>query len=217
MLVVLDDAKAALVRVGARARTRDDVQFADMREIGANPARLIPAWRQYIDAHSASGRSVRGFGEPMWAGRSDAEVVECQRHEALLNLAFADVGGLSMLCPYETGALDEDVIAGAYRSHAAIVECGARRPSDSYSRRRRCRCAVRRPVARSARAGARSRLRGLRPRGLRHLVAARARAAGLGRVRGEDIVLAVNEIATNSIRHGGGSGTPARSGRRAAR
>ena len=98
-----------------------------MREVGANPARLIPAWQQYIDARSASGRSVRGLGEPVWAGRSEAELVECQRHESLLNLAFADVEGISMLCPYDTAALGDDVVAAAHRSHSAIVECGARR------------------------------------------------------------------------------------------
>ena len=41
---------------------------------------------------------------------------------------------------------------------------------------------------------------------IRRLVARRAHAAGLAPGRREDVVLAVNELATNSIRHGGGSG-----------
>ena len=43
--------------------------------------------------------------------------------------------------------------------------------------------------------------------GLRALVTARARAFGLARPRTEDLVLAVHELATNSVRHGGGRGT----------
>jgi anti-sigma regulatory factor (Ser/Thr protein kinase) len=43
--------------------------------------------------------------------------------------------------------------------------------------------------------------------GLRALVAARALAFGLARARAEDLVLAVHELATNSVRHGGGHGT----------
>jgi anti-sigma regulatory factor (Ser/Thr protein kinase) len=42
--------------------------------------------------------------------------------------------------------------------------------------------------------------------GLRGMVAARAARAGLGELRTHDLVLAVHELATNSVRHGGGQG-----------
>ena len=61
-----------------------------MAEIGANPACIIPAWRDFVDECAEAGRAIRGIGEPIWADRSPAELVECQRHESLLNLAFAD-------------------------------------------------------------------------------------------------------------------------------
>ncbi len=41
---------------------------------------------------------------------------------------------------------------------------------------------------------------------LRHVVASCAEAAGLGDGRLEDFVVAVNELLTNAVRHGGGSG-----------
>ncbi len=41
---------------------------------------------------------------------------------------------------------------------------------------------------------------------LRHSVAARAGAAGLTGDRLEDFVVAVNELMTNAVRHGGGTG-----------
>src|SRR3954463_16330775 len=47
----------------------DGVVFADMAEVGANPARIIPAWRDFVDANSGSGRPKRGIGGTMRAGR----------------------------------------------------------------------------------------------------------------------------------------------------
>ncbi len=41
---------------------------------------------------------------------------------------------------------------------------------------------------------------------MRRLVTLRAEGAGFGQARTGDLVLAVNEVATNSIRHGGGEG-----------
>ena len=41
---------------------------------------------------------------------------------------------------------------------------------------------------------------------VRRLVDAHAHAAGMSRSRRQDAVLAVNEIASNAVRHGGGSG-----------
>ena len=72
------------------------------------------------------GGPVRGIGEPIWAGRSAAELVECQLHEALLNVAFADAQDFRLLCPYDTGALPDSVIHEACCSHP-IVD-GARQP-----------------------------------------------------------------------------------------
>lgn len=41
---------------------------------------------------------------------------------------------------------------------------------------------------------------------LRHTVAARAEESGLGGARLDDFVLAINELITNAVRHGGGQG-----------
>ena len=59
----------------------DLVRFADMDAVGTNPARIIPAWRDFVDEH-AGVRPFRGIGEPIWAARSPEELVECQRHES---------------------------------------------------------------------------------------------------------------------------------------
>ena len=80
----------------------EGVHFADMAAIGANPACIIPAWREFVDDHAGGGRPMRGIGEPICPDRTSAELVECQRHESLLNLAFADTPSFTLLCPYDT-------------------------------------------------------------------------------------------------------------------
>ncbi|MCA1843243.1 MAG: MEDS domain-containing protein, partial [Actinobacteria bacterium] len=99
-LVVVSAAKIAMLReeLGADA---DAVHFADMADVGRNPARIIPAWEDFVAACAQRGRPFRGVGEPIWASRSPAELAECERHEALLNLAFARAPAWWLLCPYD--------------------------------------------------------------------------------------------------------------------
>ena len=66
------------------------------------PGRIIPAWREFVAG--TNGRPIRGVGEPIWAGRRAAEIVECQLHEALLNLAVDTDTPLWLLCPYDISA-----------------------------------------------------------------------------------------------------------------
>src|SRR6202035_2440264 len=85
--------------------TAGGVVFADMAGVGANPARIIPAWREFVDAHASSAKRLRGIGEPVWAERDATTLVECQRHEQLLNLAFEQGRPWWLLCPYDTSTL----------------------------------------------------------------------------------------------------------------
>ena len=59
---------------------------------------------------------MRGIGEPIWGERGGAELDECQLHESLINLAFAEADSFKLICPYDTWALSEEVIAEARRS-----------------------------------------------------------------------------------------------------
>ena len=105
------------------------VSFADMTELGANPAWIIPRVAAFADAHR--GRAIRYVGEPAWETRSDAELCEATRHEALINLAFAGTAA-SMLCPYDRARLAPGVIDGAERTHPVLITGGRSRPSRSY-------------------------------------------------------------------------------------
>ncbi len=185
----------------------EQVLFADMAEVGENPARIIPAWEDFLTRHGETGRRLWGIGEPIWAGRSAAELAECQRHEALLNVAFSDPS-FSLLCPYDTAALDPEVVEEARRNHPYVrEEDGAPRLSTSFPGAESLQEPFAEPLPGPPR-GTPVLVFGLNSLGeVRRLIAERGERAGLSAQRIADMQLAANEIATNSLRHGGGSGT----------
>ena len=180
------------------------VRFEDMARIGRNPARIIPAWREFHDAH---GGRVRGIGEPIWAGRSADELVECQHHESLLNLAFADTGPWRLLCPYDTAALPDDVVGAARRSHPAVTEHGASASCSQYVPTQRAPSPFEGPLAPAPRDAPALVFGRADMRRVRRFTGEHAAGAGLDDARRADVVLAVNELAANSIRHARGHGT----------
>src|SRR3954452_7219031 len=113
------------------------VQFADMDVVGRNPARIIPAWQEFVDENAEPGVRLRGIGEPIFPARDPHELVECERHEALLNLAFAGADRFWLMCPYDTEALPAPVIAEAKRNHPFVAhgEHGSSVPTFSAPRR----------------------------------------------------------------------------------
>jgi anti-sigma regulatory factor (Ser/Thr protein kinase) len=202
-LVAVRECKAALLReeLGEDAGA---VEFVDMEGIGRNPARIVPVWQEFLDG-ALDASPLLGIGEPAWPGRSEAELDECRRHEALLNVAFDGGPAWTLLCPYDSAELDDDVLAAARGTHTEIVRDGGPAeavapggwqpgspfegtlpdpPTDSR-------------VLRFSRDGL---------GGVRELVSREA-AARLSGERTTDLVLAVSELAANSVGHGGGSGT----------
>jgi anti-sigma regulatory factor (Ser/Thr protein kinase) len=179
----------------------DAVQFVDMPEVGRNPARLIPLWLDLVDEHP--GRTLRGLGEPIWAERSAAELEECHLHESLLNVAMHDAPIL-LVCPYDIETLNPSVIDDALHNHPVVA-------GDGYAHECALYVAPTHP------------LEGALPEpetvtdtrvvhidelgALRRLMTERAEAFGLDDRQVYASVLAVTELATNSVRYGRGTGT----------
>lgn len=205
VMVVVSAPKIDALRreLGRRA---SDVAFADMAAVGGNPACIIAAWQDFVERNRYGDRRLRGIGEPIGPDRTEAELAECHRHESLLNLAFAQAPAWWLLCPYDMDALDPAVVHEARRTHPFLASDGVRFPSADFH-------------------GA-----GISPWfdeplptppvdvqelafdmdtslwGLRRSVRERADAAGLWPDQVDDVVLAVTELVTNSLRHGGGRG-----------
>ncbi len=205
VLVMVPGAKVDLVR-SALGSDGARVTFADMSQVGRNPARIIPAWREFVGRCASDGRGVRGIGEPIWAGRTPAEVAECQRHESLLNVAFAGDRAMTLMCPYDVDALDPALIDAARSSHPVVTEHGRQSDSGTYLGLDGWRFVGTEPLPEPAVAPEEFAFDLDQLRALRSLAARRAAEFGLSDDRASEFVLAVDEVATNSVRHGGGAG-----------
>ena len=153
--------------------------------------------------------------EPLWRiigtewvidrpGRSAAETREATRHEALINLAFARVP-LSIMCPYDAAGLTPAALSEAMFTHPALIQNGRPLASAEFSGAGHMPPECDRPLpappgfAQALGYGA-----DLGP--VRRLVADQAGKAGLAPERTADLVLAVSEIAANTLRHTSGDG-----------
>ncbi|MEU3344327.1 anti-sigma factor RsbA family regulatory protein [Streptomyces sp. NPDC006700] len=181
------------------------VRLLDMREVGRNPGRIIPAVLRAFADGRPPGRRVRIIGEPVWAGRTSVEYAACAQHEALINPAFRG-REVTILCPYDAARLDGRALADAHATHPVVIPPGAagQRESDAY--------APERVVARYNEplppvpdalsffftAGTLSQVR--------HVAVAEGARLGPAATRLEDLALVVAELTTNSVVHGGGSG-----------
>lgn len=199
-----------LVAVGATQRellegelgeAAERIRFADMAKLGRNPAWIIPFWREFVD--EAGGRSVRGIGEPIWSARRPAALDECQRHEALLNVAFAPGSSWSLLCPYDAGSLSDEVLEKVAGSHPHIHREGQVEASPLFDPEPDCFAGELPPPAATPETVAFG-LAGLAE--VRKKVARAAELAGMDPIAVADLVTATSELAANSVMHGGGSG-----------
>jgi anti-sigma regulatory factor (Ser/Thr protein kinase) len=174
------------------------VRFLDMRDLGRNPARIIPKVRNWAELQAAPG--CRFIGEPFWPGRDEPEVVEATRHEALTNLAFADLE-LSVLCPYDVNELEPSVLEGAERTHPQLLRRADARASDLYTDPLEIwlasQWALPEPDQTMATLGLSEDLAAAR-----QITEGCAREAGLSSSGVLDLVLAVDEAATNAVVHG---------------
>jgi anti-sigma regulatory factor (Ser/Thr protein kinase) len=205
ILVAVSKAKGSLLR-SCLGNAAAEVSFVDMAAVGRNPARIFPVWLEFVRHNCLDGQAVRGIGELIWPDRSPAELVECQHHESLLNLAFPDRPALWLLCPYDAAGLDPRVIDEARRSHPVISEDGVEHESPVYTDPEPSQgpCDDALPEPGGPVTELRFVLDGLAA--LRQLVGTLADEARLDGLRKADLVLAVNELATNSICHAGGEG-----------
>jgi anti-sigma regulatory factor (Ser/Thr protein kinase) len=193
-LVIVPDRRLDAVR-GGLGTAAERVRFENMAELGLNPARIIPALLEWVEGHRSAVRIVT---EPVWAERSDAELVEVLRHEALVDAALA-VTAAKLLCVYDREVTPSCAVAGLERSHQRVW--GA----DGDLRKR----ATHDDLG----------LLGAEPpleppvqpieevpmtpdlHRMRRQIETSAAASGLSRAQRQDFVLAVNEAAANALEY----------------
>ena len=204
VIVAMPEDRRKVLRDALPESSDGTVTFMDTAALGGNPGRLIPAWQDWIGHRSRSGE-VRGISESVWSGRTAAQLSELRYHEWLLNFAFARTAAWSLLCPYEIDAQRPEAARTLARLHPLIWNGVASvaathyaqrpydfepfdEPPDSYDGDELSYTFEDLPT-------------------LRQHVSRRAAACGLPAERVRDLMLAASEIASNSIRYGGGRGT----------
>jgi anti-sigma regulatory factor (Ser/Thr protein kinase) len=205
VLVAVAPAKTSLLR-DALGSAAGEVRFADMHVLGRNPGRIISAWQDFLERDAPAGGQALGIGEPVWPGRSREQIDECERHEWLVNLAFCGGRPWRLVCPYDVDGLDDAVLEVAMHNHPAGIghvahgAAAAHDPGDWLAR------AFAGELDQPGVAVLELEFDLARIRAARLLVRARAESSQLGAERTRQLVLAVSELASNSVLYGGGSG-----------
>jgi anti-sigma regulatory factor (Ser/Thr protein kinase) len=202
VFVAVPGRQAALLRERLGAES-PFVRYGAMTETGRNPARLIPELRAFVDEHP--GQRVRYIGESIWPGRSDPELCEATRHEALMNLAF-DTAAVTIMCPYDTRGLAAAVVSGACSTHPVIVRNGRTQSATGYAGRgvvpAECENPLPVPPADAEVIGYETSLRQVR-----QVVSGYGATLGMAAERITNLVIAAGEITANTLRHTPAGGT----------
>lgn len=170
----------------------DYLRFVDTASEVRNPAVALSVLAEF--AQEAGGRRVRSIGDLVGPGRTSAEFSEAQLHEMLLNTPVCDDWNMWLTCPYDMSDLSLDDVETVALCHPkyrtdltnlAAAKFGSElppRPLDAETF----------PVD-------------FRELGsLRAIVRTAATMSGLNPERAEEFVYAVNEVISNSLRHGDG-------------
>ncbi|MCU1496118.1 MAG: anti-sigma regulatory factor [Acidimicrobiales bacterium] len=207
VLVAVPRVKLRLLEPRFEGSAPGGLRFVAMEAMGRNPAWIIPAWSDFARPHAQAGRAARGIGEPVWSSRSAEQLVECGRHESLINLAFAEIAGFTLLCPYDVSSLDDDTLTEAHRNHPQVSRSGVTTASVTYrSRIPTWLDSPLSPVPGDAEVFV---FDGASIRVVREAAGLLADSLGMSQDRIGDFQVAVAEAVSNSLRHGGGSGQAA--------
>jgi anti-sigma regulatory factor (Ser/Thr protein kinase) len=219
----LDAGNAVLLAVGDATRARlaerlgsrlDDDAFLGLDAIYTSPAWGLGRLRAEIDRCAASGTRLQVLFEPRWWTRPVEEWEAWVSTDAVTNVAFAGAD-VEMLCSYDATA-PPVVLEAVGHTHPEVVVDGQGRRNPAYTdpalyctrHRHEPLPALPEPVDEHD-------FSGTTLGELRRVVAPWAGAGGLHPSRIPEVVLAVHEVATNSVRHGGGSGVLRLAGTRA--
>jgi anti-sigma regulatory factor (Ser/Thr protein kinase) len=203
VLIAVPGPKVRLLE-NALATEPGEVLFRDMTDMGRNPARIIPAVRAFADKHP--GQRFRFVGEPIWPERTPEEVCEAVKHEALINLAFAQ-NPAAILCPYDATWLAPAALTGGRRTHAELLAHGRPAAATGQAAPWEVPPECDRPLPPPPRHADMLSYDRTDLAPVRRLVASHAQGTGLAAERVSDLVLAASEIAANTVGHTNSGGT----------
>lgn len=163
------------------------------------PSHTLLGYERYIEM--AESPRVRIIGEVSWSGESPAPMSEWVRYESALNVAFAHQPA-TIMCPYDSRELPEDIVADARRTHPELCEGLEVSPSPEFTdtgelMRELDRQGFPPPPAPASELP----IQGNLP-AVRGFILQQAKRAGVSGKSLQDIFLAVQEVAGAVITHG---------------
>ncbi len=181
------------------------VTWADLSDgagRGANPGRVTALVRGFAAGHA--GQPVRCVQEPVWPLQSRLHLREAVRYEALLNLVLAGRRA-AVLCAYDQ-RVGAEVLASAQRAHSHLLDGGRWKPNAAFAAGQ-----MTAPGAEDSLLPPPSWAPTLTYRRdqarVRRFVADYAARTPLPPDRIPDLILAVGELAGNTLAHTSGPGT----------
>ncbi len=182
------------------------IEYADSIAWYSAPGPTLTAYDDYMREHTRNGRRVRILGEPPWREELPLQRQAWQRYEALLNVACRHHRAHT-LCPYDARALDRDILATAQCTHPTLLTPEGTRASEDYvDAADFCARLDEQPLPQPGGPVEQVVFTAADLARVRAFVAETAERAGLPPIQADELVVAVNEITGNAVRHGGGLG-----------
>jgi transcriptional regulator with XRE-family HTH domain len=131
LLAVTTQTQIGLLRDTLEDRS-EHVEFVDSADWYRSPSAAFTRYRAYVkEKYEAGAAWIRILGEPVWTGRSDAEIAAWTRYESMLNVGFAP-SPATIMCPYDTRSVPVEVVADARRTHPEVAHGSHATPSSTY-------------------------------------------------------------------------------------
>lgn len=181
------------------------VEFGDCTTWYAAPHRALADCHDYVQEHERHGRRVRIIGEIDWSDRPRLQQRAWQRFESLFNLAFTG-RNVSAVCAYDTRACDPACLAAVRRTHPTLADTNGGQPNPDYDPAALLAALAAEPLPEPATPVTELHITAADLALARALTDLQAEQGGLPPDRVTDVALAVNEITTNAVEHGGGQG-----------
>lgn len=195
VLVAVPPRRLSLLRESLAATK---VHFVDMAEKGRNPNLILPlVLTPFIDEHRP--KRVRIVAESLYADRTPEEIPPCVQHEALVNVAFADVDA-TIRCPVNVTRMPH-LVPYVERTHPVVVTREGRPRSTTYMDPETVVALLNQPLRDSCTVDDSMIFNETTLASVRQRVGKFADEAGLDAARVTDLQIAVNEIATNAVIH----------------
>jgi anti-sigma regulatory factor (Ser/Thr protein kinase) len=204
-IVVLDATNADAVR--AEIDEPDRLDVADPDDVYTRPWRTFAAYVDTVLTRASAGDPILVVGEPPFATCDADDASDWLRVESALNIALDDVDGL-MICPYRRATAGDAVMDGMVRVHPELRQLDACATSHGYvaptDYLHESRHAILPELGEPDRELP---FDASNLRAIHQAVSREAALAGLDATRVPELAVAVSELATNSVEHGGGHGT----------